>query len=50
MIKSLSRRSTGIPWGDIISVPLIVHIPLFVAKTTIGAKVDYKALFKKVKH
>lgn len=40
IIKSLSSRSTGIPWGDTISVPLIVQIPLFVAKTTMGAKVD----------
>jgi len=40
MIKSLSRRSTGIPCGEIKSVPLMVHIPLLVAKTTIGAKVD----------
>lgn len=50
MIKSLSNKSTGIPWGDIISVPLIVQIPLLVANTTIGASVDYNALFKKVKH
>lgn len=32
------------------SVPLIVQIPLLVARTTIGAKVDYRALFKNVKH
>lgn len=50
MIKSLSRRSTGIPWGDYISVPLIVHRPLFVANTTIGARFDSRALFKYVKH
>lgn len=40
MIRSLSSKSTGIPWGEIMSVPLIVQIPLFVASTTIGAKVD----------
>lgn len=50
MINNLSRRSTGIPWGETKSVPLIVHIPLFVARTTIGAKVDSRALFRKVKH
>ena len=50
MIKRRSSKSTGIPCGEIKSVPLIVHIPRLVAKTTIGAKVDYKALFKKVKH
>jgi hypothetical protein len=50
MIRSLSSKSVGIPWAEIISVPLIVHIPLFVARTTIGAKVDYKALLRKVKH
>jgi hypothetical protein len=33
-----------------ISVPLIVHIPLLVARMTIGAKVLSRALFKKVKH
>lgn len=50
IIKSLSSRSTGIPWGDTISVPLIVQIPLFVAKTTMGASVDSRALLRKVKH
>lgn len=50
MIKSLSSRSTGIPCGDTISVPLIVQIPLFVAKTTMGAKVDSSALLRNVKH
>lgn len=48
MIINLSKRSTGIPWGLYISVPLIVHIPLLVANITIGAKVDSKALFKNV--
>jgi hypothetical protein len=46
----LSNKSIGTPCGEIKSVPRIVDIPLFVANTTIGAKVDSKALFKKVKH
>ena len=50
IIRSLSNKSVGIPWAEIISVPLIVQIPLFVANTTIGANVDYNALLRKVKH
>lgn len=50
IINNLSKRSTGIPCGEIISVPLIEQIPLLVAKITIGARVDSSALFKKVKH
>jgi len=40
MMSNLSKRSTGIPCGETISVPLIVQIPLLVAKITIGARVD----------
>lgn len=35
----------GTPWGDFILVPLIVHVPLFVATINIGASVDSNALF-----
>ena len=50
MIKYLSNKSTGIPCGDTKSVPRMVHMPQFVAKTTIGARVDSRARFKNVKH
>mmetsp|Transcript_26387 Transcript_26387/g.78632 ORF Transcript_26387/g.78632 Transcript_26387/m.78632 type:complete len:238 (+) Transcript_26387:162-875(+) len=45
-----SRRSTGMPWGETMSVPRMVQMPLLVAKTTIGLRVDSRALFKYVKH
>ena len=50
IINKRSSKSTGIPWGETISVPLIVHIPLLVASTTMGANVDSRALLRKVKH
>jgi len=42
----LSNRSMGTPCGDLISDPLIVQIPLLVAKMTTGANGDSRALFK----
>jgi len=50
MIRRRSSKSTGIPWGDFISVPLISQTPLLVARMTIGAKLLSRALFMKVKH
>jgi hypothetical protein len=49
-MSSLSNKSTGIPWAETMSVPRIVQIPLLVANTTIGARVDYRALLRNVKH
>lgn len=40
----------GIPWGDIIFVPLISLVPLFVARMTIGLNLLSRALLRKVKH
>jgi hypothetical protein len=45
-ISIRSSKSTGTPCGAIISVPLIVQMPRFVAKTTMGASVDSRARFR----
>lgn len=50
MMSNLSSRSIGMPWGETMSVPLMVQMPLLVARMTIGARVDSKALLRKVKH
>mmetsp|Transcript_13505 Transcript_13505/g.31777 ORF Transcript_13505/g.31777 Transcript_13505/m.31777 type:complete len:238 (+) Transcript_13505:124-837(+) len=50
MMTNRSSKSTGMPCGETMSVPRIVHIPLFVAKMTIGLKVDSKARLRYVKH
>ena len=44
MMTSLSRRSTGMPWGELMSVPRMSHMPLLVAKTTMGARALSRAL------
>mmetsp|Transcript_53128 Transcript_53128/g.164657 ORF Transcript_53128/g.164657 Transcript_53128/m.164657 type:complete len:201 (-) Transcript_53128:778-1380(-) len=50
MITSRSSKSTGMPCGETMSVPRMVQIPLFVAKMTIGLRVDSRARFRYVKH
>ncbi len=44
MMSMRSSRSTGTPWGASTSVPRIVHTPRFVAKITIGLRLDSSAL------
>jgi len=50
MINRRSSKSNGIPWGLLWLVPLILTIPLLVARITTGAVSLSKALFKKEKH
>mmetsp|Transcript_8658 Transcript_8658/g.19688 ORF Transcript_8658/g.19688 Transcript_8658/m.19688 type:complete len:207 (+) Transcript_8658:141-761(+) len=49
MITSRSRRSTGTPCGDSMSVPRIGQMPRFVANTTMGLSGDSSARFRYVK-
>mmetsp|Transcript_17233 Transcript_17233/g.53444 ORF Transcript_17233/g.53444 Transcript_17233/m.53444 type:complete len:241 (+) Transcript_17233:100-822(+) len=50
MITKRSSRSTGMPCGDCMSVPRMVHTPRLVAKMTMGARLDSSARLRKVKH
>mmetsp|Transcript_5618 Transcript_5618/g.19249 ORF Transcript_5618/g.19249 Transcript_5618/m.19249 type:complete len:238 (+) Transcript_5618:240-953(+) len=52
-VRTMTRRSsksTGMPCGELRSVPRISQMPRFVAKMTIGASELSSARFKKVKH
>lgn len=44
MMTSLSSRSTGTPCGLLMSVPRISQMPRLVAKITMGARLDSRAL------
>ena len=50
MMTKRTSKSAGMPWKEMMSVPRMVQVPLFVAKTTRGLKVDSKAWLKYAKH
>mmetsp|Transcript_35408 Transcript_35408/g.61179 ORF Transcript_35408/g.61179 Transcript_35408/m.61179 type:complete len:212 (-) Transcript_35408:655-1290(-) len=50
MIMSRSRRSIGMPWGDLYCVPRILAMPRLVAMTSTGDMSDSSARLSQLKH